>query len=262
MNEKVLALGQKCLRLVTSNKITSSFLGGKPLVGGQFDWPRKNDKPLGFIGQLDLKEINPEKEIDWLPQIGRLLFFYDLAVWPWGFDPKDTGGWATVYENGNSDLYPYVLPSDLDMEHLSPSIKYVKSESFISYPDGQRVDFESIGISEDDDEEYYDFIDEHFGDEPRHQIGGFPSPIQGDSMEEDCQLASGGVYCGNSDGYNSKEAEKLRSELLDWKLLLQFDSDDEIEAMWGDMGMLYFWVRESEAKNCDFSKPWLILQCS
>ncbi len=81
-------------------------------------------------------------------------------------------------------------------------------------------------------------------------------------MEEDCQLASGGVYCGNSDGYNSKEAEKLRSELLDWKLLLQFDSDDEIEAMWGDMGMLYFWVRESDAKNCDFSKPWLILQCS
>ena len=94
------------------------------------------------------------------------------------------------------------------------------------------------------------------------QIGGFPSPIQGDSMEEDCQLASGGVYCGNSDVYNSKEAEKLRRELLDWKLLLQFDSDDEIGAMWGDMGMLYFWVRESDTRNCDFSKPWLILQCS
>ncbi|TLU66149.1 DUF1963 domain-containing protein [Thalassotalea litorea] len=75
MNEKVLALGEKCLRLVTSNKSTSSFLGGKPLVGGQFEWPRKNDKPLGFIGQLDLKEINSEKEIDWLPQVGRLLFF-------------------------------------------------------------------------------------------------------------------------------------------------------------------------------------------
>jgi len=260
MNEKVLALGQKCLRLVTSDKSTLSFLGGRPLVGGQFDWPRKNNKPLGFIGQLDLKEINLEKEIDWLPQIGRLLFFYDLEEWPWGFDPEDKGGWAVLYENGSSELYQHVLPSDLDQEHLSPIIKYIESESFISFPDGQSVDFESLGISEG--QEYYDFLEEHFGDEPRHQVGGFPSPVQGDSMEVDCQLASGGVYCGNSDGYNSEDAEKLRSELLDWKLLLQFDSDDEVEAMWGDMGMLYFWVRESDARNCDFSNPWLILQCS
>ncbi|MFC4700608.1 YwqG family protein [Glaciecola siphonariae] len=262
MNEKILALGQKCLRLVKSDKRTSSFLGAKPMVGGPFDWPRKNDKALGFIGQLDLKEINPCKEIDWLPSNGRLLFFYDFEQWPWGFDPKDIGGWATVYENGDSDLFSPELPLDLAIEHLLPSIKYLKSESFVSYPDGQSLDFESLGMTGDDGEAYYNFIDENFGDEPRHQIGGFPSPVQEDSMEEECQLASGGIYCGDSEGYNSKQAKNLLGELLDWKLLLQFDSDDEIEAMWGDMGMLYFWVRESDANNCDFSKPWLILQCS
>ena len=78
MNENILALGKKCLRLVNSDVESASFLGGKPLVGSAIDWPRKNKKPLGFIAQLDLGEINKEQVIDWLPQSGRLLFFYDL----------------------------------------------------------------------------------------------------------------------------------------------------------------------------------------
>ena len=40
------------------------------------------------------------------------------------------------------------------------------------------------------------------------------------------------------------------------------DSDDDIEVMWGDMGILYFWVRESDARKRDFSAAWVVLQCS
>jgi len=39
------------------------------------------------------------------------------------------------------------------------------------------------------------------------------------------------------------------------------DTDDEIEVMWGDAGMLYFWVRRDEARKLNFSNAWLILQC-
>lgn len=136
------------------------------------------------------------------------------------------------------------------------------AETFISYPDAQRINFEEAGLSEDDDDEYCDFIDEHYGEEPRHQIGGYPTPVQNDDMEEECQLASGGVNCGGSEGYNSKEAKRLREQENEWRLVFQFDSDDDIEAMWGDMGMLYFWVKESEAENCNFSNSWMVLQCS
>jgi uncharacterized protein YwqG len=262
MNEKILSLGNKCLRLVTSNAETTSFLGGRPLVASAIEWPRKNEKPLGFVAQLDLGEFNQEKAIDWLPQNGRLLFFYDLEEWPWGFDPKDKGGWAVLYENGTEELHLQELPSDINKEHLAPDIKYISAEKFISYPDAQRVSFSTLGLSEDDDDEYYEFIDEHYGDMPRHQIGGFPTPIQNDDMEEECQLVSSGVNCGGPEGYNSKEAKELRKQNNDWRLLLQFDSDDDVDAMWGDMGMLYFWVKENEAKNCVFSNSWVVLQCS
>lgn len=261
MNDRIRSLGQNCLRLISSEVQTSSFLGGKPLISSSINWPKKNDKPLGFIAQLDLGELNKQHAIDWLPNSGRLLFFYDFEEWPWGFDPEDRGGWAVIYENGTGELYGQDLPPDLNEEYIAPTVKYVTAEKFISYPDPQRLDFEEIGLSEDDEDDYYNFIEKLYGDEPSHQIGGFPTPIQADCMEEECQLVSGGVNCGDSVGYNSEKAEKLRKKPNDWRMVLQFDSDEDIDAMWGDMGMLYFWVKESEARNNNFSNAWMVLQC-
>jgi uncharacterized protein YwqG len=42
---------------------------------------------------------------------------------------------------------------------------------------------------------------------------------------------------------------------------LQFDSDDTAKLMWGDLGMLYFWVRQQDLKVREFSKAWMTLQC-
>jgi uncharacterized protein YwqG len=261
MNEKILELGKKGLRLIAYERESASFLGGKPLVGSAFDWPRKNKKPLAFIAQLDLGEINNDQVINWLPQNGRLLFFYDLEEWPWGFDPNDKGGWAVIYDRSAGDLRFQESPSDQIMEHPASKVKYISSEQFVSYPDAQRINYAEVGLSEKDDDDYYEFIEGVYGESPRHQVGGFPSPVQNDEMEDECQMVSGGVNCGGPDGYKSEEAKQLRTQNNDWRLLLQFDSDDDVDAMWGDLGMLYFWVRESDAKNLDFSNCWLILQC-
>ena len=32
--------------------------------------------------------------------------------------------------------------------------------------------------------------------------------------------------------------------------------------MWGDCGMIYFWVREPEARSGNFANAWLVLQCA
>ena len=47
-----------------------------------------------------------------------------------------------------------------------------------------------------------------------------------------------------------------------WRLLFQMDSDEDLGVMWGDVGMLYFWVAEAAARKADFSNVWLVLQCS
>ena len=46
----------------------------------------------------------------------------------------------------------------------------------------------------------------------------------------------------------------------EWRLLLQVDSDDDAGMMWCDVGQLYFWVREVDARAGDFSRTWTILQ--
>ena len=49
--------------------------------------------------------------------------------------------------------------------------------------------------------------------------------------------------------------------MKDWRLLLQIDSDENCEMMWGDVGRIYFWIKTEDLKNRDFEKVWLILQC-
>ncbi|MDR2512739.1 MAG: DUF1963 domain-containing protein [Puniceicoccales bacterium] len=46
-----------------------------------------------------------------------------------------------------------------------------------------------------------------------------------------------------------------------WKLLLQLDSDDDTGWMWGDVGTVYFRIREQDARKADFSKVWMVFQC-
>ncbi|WP_226644370.1 YwqG family protein [Microbulbifer variabilis] len=255
-------LGHECLRLLGSPTETYSFLGGLPIVCQEIKWPENNEEPLSFIAQLDLSEINADQCIDWLPKQGRLLFFYDLEECPWGFDPKDKNGWAVIYENGSEEPFEQPLPLNIDPESIAPEIKYLRSSRFTSYPDLDRLDISYTEISDEDHCDYYEFIANNYGDDPYHQVGGYPKPVQNDSMEEECQLVSGGVYCGEPEGFTSEKEKHLRDQPNDWKLLLQFDSDDDVEVMWGDCGRLYIWVRESDAKQCNFDNSWMIMQCS
>jgi uncharacterized protein YwqG len=80
-------------------------------------------------------------------------------------------------------------------------------------------------------------------------------------MDLQCQLVSNGLFCGDPSGYNDPRAKALEAGAKDWQLLLQIDSDDDLDMMWGDLGMLYLWVRASEAREGDFSGSWVVMQC-
>jgi len=80
-------------------------------------------------------------------------------------------------------------------------------------------------------------------------------------MELEAQLASNGLYCGDSTGYRDPRARVLAEGAKDWRLLLQVDYDSDTDMMWEDGGRLYFWIRTQDLAQGDFSKVWLILQC-
>jgi uncharacterized protein YwqG len=235
-------------------------VGGSPDIDSSFEWPSWNDQPMSFLAQIDLSSLPYISNLEKLPSAGMLYFFYDQEQSTWGFDPKDLGSWRVVFREAIGSITKISQPEGLPTEsifretYLSPSIRS-------TYPS-----FERLGINvRSYSNEAFDIEDNlrHKArpEGPEHQIGGYPNPIQNDTMELEAQLASNGLYCGNSSGYQDPRATSLSEGSKDWLLLLQIDTDEKAGMMWGDCGMLYFWVRKLDLENRDFSKVWMVLQC-
>lgn len=260
LEPKIADLRKPAVRLVKSDTESKSRLGGRPLVESKhFSWPESNGNPMAFLAQIDLSEISVQVPYEWLNKKGLVLFFYDVLEMPWGFDPKDRGKWKVIFQENPGILAD--LPDSID-EISTIKESYITAKRVEVLPNYDDPGVESLNLSDEEIELYIDLEADCSDDEPLHQVGGFPSPVQGNDMELESQLASNGVYVGNSKGYQSPEAKALEDGARDWKLLFQFDSDDVLDVMWGDCGMLYFWVQQEKSIVNQFENSWLILQCS
>ncbi len=239
----------------------ASRFGGVPDVPAGFEWPRFDGRPLGFLALLNLSEFAASSTNVALPSEGYLLFFYDNDDGRWGFDPADAGCARVLYLPAQP-LVRTQPPADIsdanvfracalsftpacempDLEgHVNAFPFDLRDDAVWSAFNTLRDDFESAG--------------------PNHHIGGHPQPIQGD-MKLECQLVSHGLFCGDSTGYDDPRSAKLGAGAQDWVLLLQIDTDEDgPQWVWGDSGILYFWIRRQDARSRDFSRAWMILQC-
>lgn len=252
---KIRAAARPCLRLVPS-EVGQSYLGGAPQMTGA--WPRFTGRPLGFVAQLDLAAMRAVGGPDWLPAAGRLLFFYDLELGGWGFDPDEAGSSVVLHDTG--EAIQATEPDDLDAEARFDPYP-VAFAADVSFPGEDRVDAHLADLSEPDERALEAALEAMAPAEPAHQVGGYAGAIQNDGMELECQLVTNGLNLGSPKGYAAPQVATLRPGAADWRLLLQLDTDDAAGMMWGDVGRLYFWVREADARAGDFSKTWTILQC-
>ena len=239
------AEARPCVRLVPSVQPSGCFLGGTPAAALGKPWPTWQGQPLDFLAQLDLAAVAAAGGPDWLPPTGILLFFYGPDE-RWGFDPADRGSAVVMLaEPGTPPAASSAYP-----------LRYLEPVAGLSYPRADRL---AGRFDDESDADWDEALDFATPDEPAHQIGGYPDPVQNDDMELECQLASNGIDVGTPAGYKSAAAKQLESGSSDWRLLLQIDSDDD--HMWGDLGKIYFWIREQDARAGDFSGIWLVLQC-
>lgn len=248
------------LQLVSANRDVRSKVGGLPNLPTAIPWPMWKGKPLAFICQIDVEET-PEKEgVDDPLKTGMLFFFYDQEQSTWGFDPKDRGSWRVIYaKDGIPDSVAEAPPGLIDDYRYDE--KFVMFREIMSRTSGDRLGLDFSAMSEDEYDECDEVIAEPYGDFPKHQIGGYPFVVQNDSMEMESQLASNGLYVGDSSGYEDPRAEGLAQGATEWRLLLQIDSDDDTGMMWGDCGLIYFWIKQSDFMRADFEDTWMILQC-
>ncbi|QHB71895.1 YwqG family protein [Stenotrophomonas sp. 364] len=247
--------------------IGASRIGGGPDVPAGFTWPTHKGRPLDFLLQINLADVQGlQCGLD-LPAQGVLSFFYDTDTQPWGYDPADRGGHGVRLFDADGLQR---LPAPDAETALAPSALAFHQSWSLPHPfssEGEQVAqaLRDAGLSWDDDAEegYYALVEEvaDLGSPTpgeRHGMGGWSHNVQGD-MALEAQLVSHGLYCGDPSGYGDPRAAALAAGVADWTLLLQLDSDDE--AMWGDSGMLYAWVRRQDLTARDLSQTWLGLQC-
>lgn len=246
------ALAQPCVRLFADGT-GKSRLGGVPDMATP--WPRYEGRPLCCVAQLDLAELRAAEGPDWLPASGRLIFFYELEHGAWGLEAKDAGSSVVVYETG--DLVTASEPADLS-EHARFPAHPVAFAAATSLPSEERLDIDWKALTKEENRAIEVAVEELQPAEPVHQVGGFPQPVQSDQMEMECQRVAHSAYLN---GVGLEKLERTTSSDADWRLLFQIDTDNDAGMMWGDTGMLYFWIREQDAQAGDFSKIWMILQC-
>lgn len=213
-------------------------------------------KPLSFIAQINLSETAPFDKENLLPKTGLLYFFYSAEQEAWGFDYSDKNKFKIIYWDGDfSELKRIDFPNDLPKHACyTPCSVDIKSE--ISLPSYEHSVYDDF-TDEENDKFWEEVV---YNDGNLNKLLGYSDNIQNE-MELECELVTNGLYCGDPSGYNDPRANALEPNAKNWCLLLQIDSNDENEMMWGDCGRLYFWIKKDDLLNKNFEKSWFSLQC-
>jgi hypothetical protein len=199
-----------------------------------------------------------------LPSAGRLLFFYfdgtyDQGVSPVGYwEPSSAQGARTVFVPAGMACELRPVPEGLK---AFGEARFV-GQAIVTAPDWEHPDLRAEFVVPGED--HRSFMDHPVcGDDfqealyeryegPRHQIGGYASPVQGPVEHEVAQFRLGGVPWDD---------ERLAAEASRWELLLQVDSDDDLAMMWGDVGMLYWLGRPADLARGDLTEIGFTWQC-
>lgn len=225
--------------------VASGKLGGHPDVSVGFEWPTWRGAHLSFLAQLDLAELGCFPCCAALPRTGLLSFFYVDTMWmdeeivAAGFQPSDLGAWRVIYTEGASKVQRCTAPDEVATVYKSARVSTLPVDTVLPSPE----------VIHENDE---------WGG---HQVLGHPNQLQND-MARECQLVSNGVDLSVTGEHDTERAHALLPGSRDWQLLLQLDSDDGAQMVWGTYGRIYFWIRREDLAAKRFERVWMILQCT
>ena len=252
----------------------ASKIGGKPYLPSDFVWPTYTDKdegiarPLSFFCQINISDIKPYDNDELLPARGTLYFFYECESMKWGFDAEDIGA-ARVFYYDTTDaigLAPRDIPDEISEEYVIPEIAlHFKARS--SYPKFEEFELYS---DLDPDWEEYDSVLKKLGvdvdtDPEDHKLLGYADIIQNEILTE-AERVSRGLYCGDGESYQNTPdgvEEDILKHAGDWMLLCQLSTitKGDFEFMFGDCGMLYFYIRKESLAAMNFNDLHFSVQC-
>jgi uncharacterized protein YwqG len=241
--------------------VGTSKLGGAPDVPAGWTWPTFGDLPLMFVAQVNLAALRGHPVARALPDAGMLAFF---AAGGWGYEPQDRGSARVFWFPDVTALRRMPLPGALP-PHARFEAGRLTVREVVTLPSTYDRAVEALQLTEEEEELYVEVALDALlpgDDEPtKHQLLGHADPVQ-EEMTVDCQRASSGLTMADEKALPAAQRAALEAGARRWRLLAQFDSDDRVEMMWGDAGLVYFWITEEDLAARRFDGAWMILQCS
>lgn len=261
--EQIAQMARPCYRVTSTLapeeqiSIGASKFGGSPDVPAGFVWP----EGLEFVAQVRLADL-PKPLPEPVPQDGLLSFFTRWSEGRVFYFPEGT----PLHRTAMPPAPPEPAPTGL-WNRLSAGLKRKpeprktyraaapRFEPALSPPDGDSEMVKELKLSDANAEAYIELC---FEDGVKHQMFGHACPVQNE-MELECDF----IRRGEKPRWDLPP-ERFISAARDWILLLQLDTDDGHTGpgwMWGDAGMVYFWIHRDDLAARAFDRAIAIEQC-
>lgn len=257
-------------------ELVAAQLGGAPMlpINTWPVWPGHG--PLSHIISLDCSKLAPLLPRLGLPESGLLSFFYfdgqfdDHRATVGSWDATTQAGSRTLWFDADAqtppELAPVLTQPPTGLKPF-PAIPLTPIPT-LTWPIWEHVELRRLwaahgleqpmpGVPPEPVDALYDAIRQRHNGHPSHQVGGHALPEQS-AVEMD--LAAAALHrSGVAEiDYESPEFE---AHERGWKLLLQVDTDDDADMMWGDVGKLYFLIQPADLEAGNFGDVGFTWQC-
>lgn len=220
--------------------VGSTRFGGLPDLAAGESWPTDSEgRLIPFIGQLDLSTFPVPVGLD-LPADGVLAFFYNDDDAAASLHPEGSGATVRWFRG------PLERAADGDV--ALAECRLITDEIW-SY------DYQWDDVSDDEESALEEIVD-HLESGPAHRVGGVAIAIQHPVLFE---IAAASLDC-----YRRSETacwDEARQQAKDWVLLLQVDSDEDLDVEWGDAGIVSFAIRQTDLAHRRFENARVNFQC-
>jgi uncharacterized protein YwqG len=225
---------------------THSCLSGPAFFPPGHPWPERNGIPMEFLCQIRLQDLPATKHQR--PSAGLLSFFVDTEQIPWGYDESDADGFRVLFHPDESPLQATIRPGTGKHPPLRKPLRFLEIPEFIP--------------SSRFEERFQEFL-EHADEETGEKADELLETIREQNASDVHRVLSRPVLAQfdmDSDLQTAARCYGLPAD-TSWTLLLQLDSDKDLDWCWGDAGYLYFWVPADDLATGRFDRCWVVLQC-